>query len=779
MTTQPLTTLSLPAATTFPSPNCIQWTEDGQMVVLTRQAIVIMTLELGITVGLSSVLRQTLDKGPGQEGNSLGWYKTMIERGKDGEPHQWAYDCQEWSAVALGSTDLSFVGLTCSPSNLYADGSCVIAVLDSNFEVALYKPVKNQLSGRWTKIDDLADAVADAVNELAKDSESSIPSLFHTLHKQLSSISWSLQTNFGMTPAPCVDSSVLAAGTCAGSVHLLRYHGHQPVPIEVVETIEVSEKRITHLSWSTWKNNTPKQAEALLACAVADGSVTIIKITQSLELRSSSPVLLKEYKITLAQEILDNACEPTRRTTTSLRWITLSSSEPVLVFSKPGTIHLWKPDDNESSWTGLRTIALKTQKLSVGSTALAPVSGIVYLSRHDSVVVSLSDGSFHVIKNLSTAPILASDDPAEAMSSKSLSTLVRQHFVNIEGEGTRKLDVNSTHGMTNVDGESTFLWIHEAVRPTDFTYKHDAQHSGTVVMAELFNGDSNDRILDDLRKTIQDTSRSTGETTIAILRRLFIHLYRNEAVVGKAEGLLEIISTANPVDDSLDVKLISYDGDFNDDLRQQLRKSLCMHIFGRPGLLSRRLRVCLANFCGKRCEKSDIQNAFRLAGTDAVQELWTVTLRIMIRHINALSTVLTQADVPFARRIAIHAMNSGISEAAQLSEKLDKLALDAPNTNVLEELCPACNAIVPFTDPATAVCANGHHWPRCSITSYILATPMTRTCISCTKKAFLPPPTNGSGVSWLPAGARSWLLEDVLDAVRRCLYCGNNFVTLV
>ncbi len=133
------------------------------------------------------------------------------------------------------------------------------------------------------------------------------------------------------------------------------------------------------------------------------------------------------------------------------------------MFSKPGTIHLWKPDGNESSWTGLRTIALKTQKLSVGSTALAPVSGIVYLSRHDSVVVSLSDGSFHVIKNLSTAPTLASDNPEETMDSKTLSTLVRQHFVSIEGEGTRKLDVNSTHGMTDVDGESTFLWIHEWV----------------------------------------------------------------------------------------------------------------------------------------------------------------------------------------------------------------------------------------------------------------------------------------------------------------------------
>lgn len=62
-------------------------------------------------------------------------------------------------------------------------------------------------------------------------------------------------------------------------------------------------------------------------------------------------------------------------------------------------------------------------------------------------------------------------------------------------------------------------------------------------------------------------------------------------------------------------------------------------------------------------------------------------------------------------------MNSGISEAEQLSEKLDKLTSDAPNVNVLEELCPACNAIIPFTDPTTAVCAQGHHWRTCSLHS--------------------------------------------------------------
>jgi Putative zinc-finger of transcription factor IIIC complex len=76
---------------------------------------------------------------------------------------------------------------------------------------------------------------------------------------------------------------------------------------------------------------------------------------------------------------------------------------------------------------------------------------------------------------------------------------------------------------------------------------------------------------------------------------------------------------------------------------------------------------------------------------------------------------------------------------------------------------------------------------RCSVTSFILSTPMVRTCIGCSRKAFLPSPepSNGaesdgphSGVG-LPAVARSWVVEELLGAVHRCLFCGNSFVSVL
>lgn len=100
----------------------------------------------------------------------------------------------------------------------------------------------------------------------------------------------------------------------------------------------------------------------------------------------------------------------------------------------------------------------KTQNQSVGSTALAPLSGIVYLSHRDTIIVSLSDGSFHIIQHISSGPTLAS---GEGVSSEALSTTARKLFARIEGEEISKLDVNCTHGMATFDYDSIFLWIQE------------------------------------------------------------------------------------------------------------------------------------------------------------------------------------------------------------------------------------------------------------------------------------------------------------------------------
>lgn len=54
-----------------------------------------------------------------------------------------------WGTVSLGSTDLSFHAVACSPSNVSEDAGCIYAVLDSNAEVFLFKPVKDPLTGQW------------------------------------------------------------------------------------------------------------------------------------------------------------------------------------------------------------------------------------------------------------------------------------------------------------------------------------------------------------------------------------------------------------------------------------------------------------------------------------------------------------------------------------------------------------------------------------------------------------------------------------------------------
>jgi general transcription factor 3C protein 4 len=154
----------------------------------------------------------------------------------------------------------------------------------------------------------------------------------------------------------------------------------------------------------------------------------------------------------------------------------------------------------------------------------------------------------------------------------------------------------------------------------------------------------------------------------------------------------------------------------------------------------------------------------------------------------------------------------------------------------LEELCPACGVEVPLTDIAVAVCSNGHKWceslmipdtprrhadssliprravsampsssARCSVTSFILSTTMVRTCVGCARKAFLPTTrplyqqdqrgeliqgegvtertvtstVGESGVESTGTTGRGWVVQELLTAVRRCLFCGNNFTVLI
>lgn len=78
------------------------------------------------------------------------------------------------------------------------------------------------------------------------------------------------------------------------------------------------------------------------------------------------------------------------------------------------------------------------------------------------------------------------------------------------------------------------------------------------------------------------------------------------------------------------------------------------------------------------------------------------------------------------------------------------------------------------------------HSARCSITTFILSTPWVRTCVGCSRKAFFPPsahvrPDGQRDLDQIPRiiAQGGWVVEELLEAVKGCLFCGNRFVSIL
>jgi len=136
------------------------------------------------------------------------------------------------------------------------------------------------------------------------------------------------------------------------------------------------------------------------------------------------------------------------------------------VYTKPGIVHLWSQPTSESTWSGARTLFLQTQKLSVGSSAISPVSGISYVLHRDALILALFDGSFHVIHNLSVEPSWCSSLADDTLTSAELSRTSRELFAKMTPAGITDMDVNRISGMESYDLQSTLVWIYEQVSST-------------------------------------------------------------------------------------------------------------------------------------------------------------------------------------------------------------------------------------------------------------------------------------------------------------------------
>ncbi|KAI0358005.1 hypothetical protein OH77DRAFT_1449501 [Trametes cingulata] len=787
------TALSLPSVSISPSAKSLRFSQDGQAILLTKHAVYILTPDAGVNVELSSVMKQTLDsKLPPGSTSPLGWLRTMVEFDRS-TMHQWPTDCQDWGSVCLGSLDPTLQALALSPSHLTASGGCLLALLNSNLELTIWGAPKNFLTGEWIKASSLQSHllplqdVTSVLKTAALQGSGSV--LLRTLQAQSMCIEWTPQPDWGLTPAPFIDASLLAVGNRAGSVTLLRFD-RATCGMVVVDSAPVADRWVTHLAWSAWTDCHDSACEAMLACGAADGSVTVYNIRQTLTSKSSPANISSDHEVNVSVWRGDGSiCEADGRAVTAMAWANRPGCNPILIFHKAGTLHVWSAQ-SQSGQQGSKTLVLRTQRRSLGSSALCVASGICYVPNLDSCIVSLSDGSFHVIHRLSIDPTL---DPLipDNVSSDALSAVSRRVFLHTETEDVTSRDVDRINGMVSYDANSTFAWTYEATRPTDFSYKHDAKHVSSLVVAQLWAENVDEQIIHELAERVRRPQHGLGEAPVSQLRAILLHLRDAQRLARLHTRILDILYQPVVAEAVPDFVIPTYEGDWGVELSRDFVRSLTTHLFGWSSVQSQRIRHAVAAFCQGYCAAGEVRQRFAETVNHNATTIRTHIVFTVLRHLSAVKRALKPGDIYFARRTIRLATLPGtpsalVKEAGELSCQLPLSAnaeATADSQDSLDELCPACHASVPLQDAESAVCCNGHVWDRCCVTSLILATPMVRTCVGCSRKAFVPAPSEGAPVHdarWLPDSARgSWVLRDLLDATRRCPFCGNNFVTLV
>ncbi|CCM02571.1 uncharacterized protein FIBRA_04674 [Fibroporia radiculosa] len=618
-----------------------------------------------------------------------------------------------------------------------------------------------------------------------------------TLRAQTTCIAWSSQANFNMSPVPLLDGSLLAIANRAGSTYPLYKREIMMNRLVrnldgswdtcTVATISLSDKWVNYIAWSNWVSSERGECEAHLACGVTDGSIAVIRVAQALQSRPSASGLIPHYEIECNFSVQDDkACESDGRSITSLQWINVIDC-CILSYTKPGCVYLRRHPLGSGSWSDTRKIPLHTQKVSVGASALCSVSGTAYISRTDTLVLSLADGSFHVIHAVSTEPSTEPLHSGHHLTSETISRAIRAVFVKAEPEPSSTKDIQRIYGTTSYDGYATFVWLHEKSRPTEFNYKHEARHVSMLVVARLSDGYYTDEdVLLELHDRVNGACAGAAECPDSLLRPILSQL-REPAVFSRVyKGVLNILQNPLVWDNIPQVIIPAAVGDLTSDTRRDFRRSLSMHFFGWDVLLSLRMRYVVAEYCKNTTDDPGIRQAFDVISTSIFVAIMHHTLRTIIRHIAAVMNLLSPADMPFVLRVAVQASLPGSAvdltrEADELLMKLKDAVLrnDQPPPGVigLSEPCPACDTQIPFEDVSTAICLNGHVWSRCSITFIILATPAVRTCVGCRRKALLPA---SSAQAWLPGAVRaSWLAAEMLEGTRRCFFCGSHFVTLV
>lgn len=795
------TASSVPGAASHPTLNCLQWTGDGQLLFSTKSSVYILTPDLGVNYRGSPAGRASMYRDGSLHETPCGWFRTVLELDKRSFYH-WPSDSQGWDSLVTGSLDVSIKSVVVSPSFLSVDAGCVLAIVSTNLELSLWCSMKNEPVGQWIKLQDATPFLRSlATIHCGSHHE-------QTLWAQVLCSSWSTQPEFGASPAYVSDSSLLALGNKAGSIILLCFVKEQGSGqhLEHVQTVDVSDQWVTHLTWLPWTMKGGDECTALLVYCTSSGAVGLVKVSRRWGTRAGAcqPALT-----TRANHLDLSICETDDRKVMGLTFIEPQNMKPIVVLLRPGIVQLWNEQNNRGAWSGLLSFQLDRQDTSSGFSMFYPPSGLIYSPERDAVVLSLFDGSFHVIYSVSSSPTVTLPTEAteqDRLAPGNLSSMARKVFVQVEGDALPHIEMNRISGMVSFAGFPIVCWTHERSLPSDFSYKHEARHSSTLVVTKMHTEDSDNAILRMLTKTVLAAKAFSGTAPTHLLRPLLFRLGQDGVLTRLHPHLLRALHS--PVaDDCLELKMSPPVGDPSNPGYGEFSESVTRRLFGSNTLLQLRLMLALADFCWGCAPSPEMRSEYGEVKRYLLNIISHHILRALVRLIDCVVHLLSRGDLLFVLRVVAQCTLPDTplelsAEAETLGEKATSPfpSSGGANGGMLEK-CPACGVEIPLADTASALCSNGHRWSRCSITSFILAGAMVRTCLGCARKAFLPaarslyrPEGGGDVTTGTRASTRGtaedtvmaedldasgWLVQALLKAVRRCLFCGNNFATLI
>ncbi|KAF8074711.1 transcription factor IIIC subunit delta N-term-domain-containing protein [Lyophyllum atratum] len=731
---------------------CLQWSDDGQ------------TPNYAAVLKVPKSQSISHDKGPD-------WFRTIIDFDKK-RIQNWPDISQDWSAVAFGSLDVGLQAVALSPSNLTDDGGCLAAVLTSNMDLSLWAPEKNRVQGKWTKIQEVTPLVSrSALGDRS------------TAQAQVTSVTWSRQADFDIDPAPGLDTSLLVAGTRGGMVMFLRF---EDGAVRYLDEIKVADNWITQLAFSPWTLVEKGKCEARIACGTSDGVINLLTLTQSLTSVPSTTGFGPAFNVKRGIQVcIQQVFESDKRCLTALTWI-LCKGTSILIVCKPGLVSFIAPPSSNLGWSGRRTLSLQAQRISVGSSPLQPVSGVHHVPTDDVLLVCLSDGSIHAVHHVSSEPSWTADIPRDDMTSQRLSQNARLAFEQTQPENTKYTDVNRIYGLIPFNSQGALLWLQESCHPTDLDYTYDAKQHIVLVAAQLWQCNESESILREFSDTL-NAAKTIDGAPIHLLGPFLSYLLDHREIFPDILRVLQCPITS--MDFCFENISSPPDPSIGPTLQAGFRKCISRYLFGSNQLLRLRMKLSVADMMLRSPPVCPAQVECEQIACQLFDVISQIVLRILIHHLAPIATVLTLSDAPFALRLTDQASSPGcppglVAEARCLADIIHSTLSTAEPMrtvpgNPMSEVCPACDAVILLESGAHAICANGHSWGRCSITSFILSTGMVRRCTGCSRKALLPLSCKDSSsvTNWLPEQAQCWLVEELLEAASRCLFCGNIFVS--